>query len=82
MMRSLRVSARADAAGWLIIALGVFLPRMALGRMMRLGLPVDSSHRRRLLWLAGFPGIGDWDGVYRRSLIRRKIFHRLLSLMP
>jgi hypothetical protein len=58
MMRPLRAPARAEPAGWLIEASGGFLPRMALGRRMRLVLLVVSSHRRRLLWLARFPGVG------------------------
>jgi hypothetical protein len=58
MMRPLRVSARADAAGWLIEASGGFLPRMALGRRMRLVLLVVSSHRRRLIFVSWLPGVG------------------------
>lgn len=51
-MRPLRVSAaRADAAVSLIAAFGAFQPRMALGRRMRLGLPVGSFHLRRLIWV-------------------------------
>ena len=52
------MSARADAAGWLIEASGGFLPRMALGRRMRLVLLVVSSHRHRLVLVSWLPGIG------------------------
>lgn len=52
MVQPLRVSAaRAVAAGWLIEASGGFLPRMALGRTMRLVLLVRSFHLRRLIWI-------------------------------
>lgn len=80
MMQPLRVSAaRAVAAGWLIAASGGFQPRMALGRRMRLVLLVGPFHLRRLIWIRW----GSWGGLnyeigYRRSLIRRIIFRRLL----
>lgn len=57
-MRPLHVPARADAAGWLIEASGGFLPRMALGRRMRLVLLVVSSHRHRLVLVSWLPGVG------------------------
>lgn len=59
VMSPLRESTtRGDAAAWWIAALGEFLPRMALGRRMRLVLLVWSFRRRRLIWISWVSGMG------------------------